>query len=141
MDDAAARRIAVVVDPGVPLGVLANAVGVVAAGLGAALPALAGEPLQDAAGRRFMASARVPMPVLQATPSALMKLMDAAATAEGLDALVVFPCFAREIHDFATYRATLATRDLADEPLAAVGLAGRADVVKALTRRHSLLRA
>lgn len=140
MDESVARRIAVVVDPGAPLGLLANAVGVVAAGLGAAFPALAGQALHDAAGRRFMASASVPVLVLQATPAALLALLDAARGADGLDAVVAFPCFAREIHDFATYRAVLATRDLAGEPLAAVGVAGRSEVVKALTRRHSLLR-
>ena len=140
MDESGARRIAVVVDPEAPLGLLANAVGVVAAGLGAAFPALAGEALQDAAGRRFMSSATVPLPVLQATPTALLALLDDAGAADGLDAVVAFPCFARQIHDFASYRAMLAMRDLAGEPLAAVGVAGRADVVRALTRRYSLLR-
>lgn len=140
MAEVPAQRIAIAVDPGAPLGLLGNAIGVVAVGLGAAHPALGAAPLQDRTGRAFRASAMVALPVLQASPAQLLALLDASLAAEGLSAVVAFPQFARTIHDFPSYRAALQDRDLAHEALAAVGLAGPADSVRRLTRGLALLR-
>lgn len=140
MTDPAGRRIAIVVDPGVPVGLLGNAIAVVGVGLGASTNGLGGLPLRDKAGRDFRSSATVALPVLQAPKERMIALLDTALAAPGLDAIVVFPAFARAIHDFASYRDRLAGHDLADEPLAAMGLAGETDAVKALTHGLSLLR-
>lgn len=140
MAESTDRRIAIVVDPSGPTGLLGNAIAVVAVGLGASAPALGGAALQDGAGRAFRSSATVAVPVLQASPTGLLGVLDACLATPGLDAIVVFPEFARTIHDFDTYRSTLRDIDLAKAPLAAIGVAGPADAVKRLTRGLSLLR-
>ena len=140
MAETSTKRIAIIVNPAHRTGILGNAIAVVAVGLGASAPTLGGVPLRDAKGRAFRSSATVALPVLQSTPGHLLELLDAAAATAGIDAVVVFPAFAQAIHDFATYRDTLAKTDLASEPIAAVGIAGDADVVKRLTRGLSLLR-
>jgi hypothetical protein len=140
MVDATSKRIAIVVNPAHRPGLLGNAIAVVAVGLGASAPTLGGMPLQDAAGRRFRSSATVPVPVLQSTPENLLKILDQAIAAPGLDAIVAFPVFAQTIHDFATYRTTLEGRDLTEESIAAIGIAGDSEVVRRLTQGLSLLR-
>lgn len=66
-----ALRVAIVIDPDQPLGLLANTVAVLAAGLGAAMPALGGRTLVDSTGRVFLNSADRPIPVLQASTGTL----------------------------------------------------------------------
>lgn len=134
------RRIAIVVNPACPTGLLGNAIAVVAVGLGASAPALGGAPLGDSAGRAFRSSATVAVPVLQASPAGLIALLDQCLAMPGLDAVVAFPEFARTIHAFETYRDALRELDLAESPLAAIGVAGSAETVKRLTRGLALLR-
>ena len=140
MDERPDLRIAIVADPAAPRGLLANAVGVVAVGLGALQPAIGAQPLVDRGGRTFHSSATIGLPVLEADAAALTALLDRALHAPGVDAVIAFPQFARSLHDFVVYRAELAARDLADEPLAALGLVGRDAAVRALTRPLRLLR-
>lgn len=140
MAELSTRRVVVIADPAAPLGLLANAVGVVALGLGAVEPALAGQQLQDCLGRQFRASASLPLPVLQAGPEAMHALFERARSDAAIDAVVAFPHFARQIHDFASYQISLRERDLASEALAAIGLLGEGAAVKGLTRGLALLR-
>lgn len=140
MPECADRRIAIVVDPSAPIGLLGNAIAVVAVGVGASVQGLGGAPLRDATGRSFRSSATVAVPVLKAAPAALFTLAEHGLAEPGVETVVVFPEFARAIHDFGAYRDVLATVDLAHGPIAAIGLAGDADVVKRLTRGLALLR-
>lgn len=134
-------RIAVVVNPDLPTGLMANTVGAIAIGLGARIPAFGGRQLTDAAGRAIDISSDRPVPILQADAATLAALLDKALARRGEDGAVVpFPAFARPLHDYADYEATLPRRDLASETLDGLGLAGPAKWVKSLTGALKLLR-
>lgn len=135
-----ALRIAIVIDPDQPLGLLANTVAVLAAGLGAAAPALGGRTLVDSTGRAFMNSADRPIPVLQASAETLSGLLGKSAGRPQGALVVPFPQLARTIHDFATYADVFAGRDLGSEPLLGIGVAGPDKWVRSLTGALKLLR-
>lgn len=139
MDETPARRIAIIVNPSVPIGMLGNAIAVVSIGIGASAPQLGGHPLTDGVGRSFRSSAVVAVPVLQASPAEMLMLLDQCRLASGIDTTVAFPEFARGVHDFATYRDKLGGLDLTAEPLASIGVAGDTGAVKRLTKRLRLL--
>ncbi len=132
-------RIAVVVDPDLPLGHLANTVAAVSIGLGAACPELAGTVLPDAVGRETHASADRPEPALQASPETIRALFMKANPVPERAGLVVFPQFARALHRFLDY-AALSMRDLVEEHLDGLGLAGPDKWVRSLTGSLKLLR-
>lgn len=136
----AALRIAVIVDPALPPGLVANTVATISIGIGAALPLFGNTPLTDAAGRRVLNSADRPVPVLQATDAAMQALLQKALPLPEGAVLVPFPRFARSLHDFAEYQAVFPTRDLAGEVLDGLGLAGPEKWVKSLTGSLKLLR-
>lgn len=133
-------RVAIVVDPSLTLGELANTVAVLGIGLGAAHPALAGARLTDGRGRQFRISANRPVPVLQASPEALLTLLMKALPAPEEAIVVPFPRFARQLHDYRNYEASMPKRDLATEIIDGVGLAGPSKWVRSLTGSLKLLR-
>lgn len=133
-------RIAVVVAPSLALGFLANTVAVIGVGLGAALPGLANTPLIDAADRSVLNSANRPLPVLQAEPAQIGQLLLKALPAPHGAAVVPFPAFARSLHSFGDYRAQFPMRNLAQERIEGLGLAGPSKWVKSLTGALKLLR-
>jgi hypothetical protein len=133
-------RIAVAVDPALPLGLLANTVAVIAAGLGAAAPGIGGVRLTDAAGRAILNRADRPIPVLGADAAALAALLDRAADAPDGACVVAFPAFARSLHAFADYAETFPARRLSEERLEGVGLVGPSRWVRSLTGALKLLR-
>jgi hypothetical protein len=134
------KRIAIVVDPSLAIGLIANTVAIIAVGLGAAEPAFGNVTLTDAAGRLIKNSADRPVPILQAPAEAILAtLLRALPTREG-EIVVPFPQFARSLHDFAAYQAQLARRDLAAETIEGLCLAGPEQWVKSLTGSLKLLR-
>jgi hypothetical protein len=134
------KRIAIVVDPSLAIGLIANTVATIAVGLGAVEPAFGNVTLTDAAGRLIKNSADRPVPILQAPAEAIRATMlRALPTREG-EIVVPFPQFARSLHDFAAYQAQLAARDLATETIEGLGLAGPEKWVKSLTGSLKLLR-
>ncbi|HEV2677679.1 MAG TPA: DUF2000 family protein [Aliidongia sp.] len=133
-------RVAIIVEPSLALGELANTVAVVAIGLGAAAPALAGSRLQDRGGRSFSISANRPVPVLQARASELQALLLKALAAPEGARVVPFPGFARRLHAYAQYEAAMPERDLESEPIDGLGLAGPAKWIRSLTGSLKLLR-
>ena len=134
-------RLAVIVAPDMPLGLVANSVGVIAVGLGARCPLLADSALADATGRQFGSVANQPMPVLQASRDTIRDVM-LKAMAKQTDgaAIVPFPAFARAIHVFADYESALRDRSLDQEEIDGLGLAGPSAWVKSLTGSLKLLR-
>jgi hypothetical protein len=54
--------------------------------------------------------------------------------------VVVFPAFAESVHDYASYEEALRARDLAEEPLRGIALAGPRRWVRSLTGMLRLLR-
>ena len=132
-------RLAIVVNPELPPGLLANTVGAIGIGLGARLPWLGNRPLTDADGRTIDDSSILPVPILSASPEAIRALM-LKAMPRGDNALVVFPAFSRALHDYLEYEAQLPGRQLASEAIDGVGLCGPAKWVKSLTGSLRLLR-
>jgi hypothetical protein len=134
------KRIAIVVDPSLAIGLIANTVATIAVGLGAIEPAFGNVTLTAAAGRLIKNSADRPVPILQAPTEAIRATLLRALPAREGEIVVPFPQFARSLHDFAAYQAQLAARDLATETIEGLGLAGPEKWVKSLTGSLKLLR-
>lgn len=134
------RRIAIIVDPALSPGFLANTVAVLGVGLGAAEPRFGNTALTDAAGRAVKNSADRPVPVLQAEAMQIAQLLLKALPAPAGGIVVPFPAYARSLHSFADYEAQFPTRDLSVERIEGLGLAGPARWVKSLTGSLKLLR-
>ncbi|MNJ36944.1 hypothetical protein D3C77_317490 [compost metagenome] len=133
-------RLAIVVNPNLPLGVLANTVGALSIGIGAKFPGLAARQLTDRQGLTIDISADRPVPVLQADEATIRLLMlKAMSDAEGR-AVVPFPTFARSLHVFADYETAFPNCDLVSESIDGLGLAGPSKWVKSLTGSLKLLR-
>lgn len=133
-------RLAIVVNPELPLGLIANTVGAIAIGIGARVPALGAVRLVDVDGNAIDISSNLPVPILQATPEVIAALtLKAMARADEATA-VVFPAFARALHDYRDYEAKFPTIRLADETVDGLGIAGPAKWVKSLTGSLKLLR-
>lgn len=133
-------RIAVIVDPGLPLGLMANTVATISVGIGAAKTRFGNTELVDAAGRSVRNSADRPVPILQATSDVMVALLLKAMPVPEGGVIVPFPRFARSLHSFADYQAQFPSRDLATEVLDGLGLAGPEKWVKSLTGSLKLLR-
>lgn len=136
----AVGRLAIIVDPTLPVGLLANTVATIGAGIGAVVPALGGTVLTDIAGRSVHNSAALPAPILQATPEAIRAVLLKALPAPDGATVVAFPQFARAIHRFADYLALFPSRDLSAEIIDGIGLAGPERWVRSLTGSLKLLR-
>ncbi|MFE0755059.1 DUF2000 domain-containing protein [Inquilinus sp. NPDC058860] len=143
--DVSRQILPIVVNPGLPLGLIANTAGAIAIGLGARLPALAARRLTDRRDRTIDISSNQPVPVLQADAEAIRALLLKALAqppVEGVGerAVVPFPAFARSLHAYAEYEAAFPARDLGEEAIDGLGLAGPAKWVKSLTGSLKLLR-
>jgi hypothetical protein len=133
-------RIAIIVDPTLPLGFLANTVATIAVGIGAAQPIFGNTVLTDVAGRSIYNSADRPVPILQASPDLIRSVLLKTFPTPSEARVIPFPEFARSLHAFADYQAQLPTRDLAVEPITGLGIAGPEKWVKSLTGNLKLLR-
>ena len=133
-------RIAIVVDPTLPVGLVANTVAAIGIGLGAAATALGGDVLVDADGRAVRTSSNRPVPVLQATPEAMAALLARAQVVPAGGVVTPFPRFARSLHRFEDYLAEFPCRRLAGEAIDGLGIAGPEKWVRSLTGSLKLLR-
>ncbi|CDZ72986.1 DUF2000 domain-containing protein [Neorhizobium galegae] len=133
-------RIAIIVNPALPLGLLANTAGAISIGLGARVPALAAHRLTDRHGRTIDISSCLPVPILQAPADTIRSLMLKAMEQLQNHAVVPFPAFARSLHDYRDYEAAFPDRDLAEEEINGLGLAGPSKWIKSLTGSLKLLR-
>lgn len=134
------HRLAIVVNPDLPLGLLANTVGAIGIGLGARLPWLGNRPLTDADGRIIDDSSILPVPILAASSEVIQALMLKAMPRADDSALVAFPAFSRALHDYREYEALLPDKRLAEEAIDGLGLCGPSKWVKSLTGSLRLLR-
>ncbi|MEF0940704.1 DUF2000 domain-containing protein [Rhizobium sp. BR 362] len=133
-------RLAIVINPDLPLGLIANTAGAIAIGLGARFPALAARQLMDMEGRAIDISSNMPVPMLQADADTIRSLLLNALPPQGERAVVAFPAFARSLHDYREYEATFPDRDLTMEAIDGLGIAGPTKWVKSLTGSLKLLR-
>lgn len=134
------KRMAIVVDPALPIGLLANTVAAISVGIGCSHPDFGGQELADLTGATFTQSANRPVPVLQASPEQLAALVQKASPVPAGGTVVIFPQFARAIHDVAAYVEELKARTIAAETIEGIGLAGPEKWVKSLTGSLKLLR-
>ena len=125
------EKIAIIVDPQLPLGLVANTVATIGIGLGAVAPDLGGAVLTDA---------NRAVPILQATPETMAQILMKAQSPDAAGFIVAFPQFARSIHSFADYQALFPTKSLSSETIEGLGLAGPDKWVKSLTGSLKLLR-
>lgn len=134
-------HLAIVVNPALPIGLLANTVGAIAIGIGAWSPELGDRGLTDAAGRSIAISCDRPVPILQAEASVLSGLLIKTIETVGAEGAVVpFPAYARALHDYADYERAFPTRDLSQEAIDGLGLVGPSKWVRSLTGALRLLR-
>ena len=133
-------RLAIVINPDLPAGQLANTIAAVSIGIGAALPFLGARQLADRRGNTIDISADRPVPVLQADGGVIEVLLQKALPRQDGRMVVAFPAFARALHSYADYEATFPERDLAEEAIDGIGLAGPSKWVKSLTGSLKLLR-
>ncbi|MBP2427471.1 MULTISPECIES: DUF2000 domain-containing protein [Bradyrhizobium] len=136
----ASARIAIVVNPALPLGLIANTVAALSIGIGAAEPDLGGNLLTDGNGLTVRTSANRPVPILQATPEALSVLLTRAQPLASGAVLVPFPQFARGLHRFEDYLAEFPLRALSNETIDGLGFYGPEKWVRSLTGNLKLLR-
>ncbi len=134
------HRLAIIVDPALPLGFLANTVGAIAVGIGAAEPGLGGVRLKDDSGFTILNSADRPMPILQADEDTMRMLLETSASRPDGAILVAFPAFARSLHSFADYEKEFPSRTLIAEKIDGLGICGPSKWVKSLTGSLKLLR-
>lgn len=133
-------RLAIIVNPELPLGLLANTVGAISIGLGAKLPFIAARQLIDKMGVSIDISSDRPVPILQADAVIIRGLTLKAASFEERQAVVIFPAFARSLHVYAEYEAAFPEKELANEVIDGLGIAGPAKWVRSLTGSLKLLR-
>lgn len=133
-------RVAIIVNPDLPPGLIANTTGAIAIGLGARLPALAARGLTDLASRTIDISSNKPVPILQADTETIRALMLKALPRQSERAVVPFPAFARFLHDYAEYETAFPGRDLSKETIDGLGLAGPSKWVRSLTGSLKLLK-
>lgn len=133
-------RLAIIVNPDLPLGSLANTVAAISVGIGCANPGLGNVRLADNNGLNILNSADRPVPILQAGAAELGILLRKTQPSAPQRSVVAFPAFARSLHSFAEYEDTFPTRSLSDEPLDGIGLCGPSKWVRSLTGSLKLLR-
>ncbi|HEV7308045.1 MAG TPA: DUF2000 domain-containing protein [Ensifer sp.] len=133
-------RLAIIVNPDLPAGHLANTVAAISIGIGAALPGLGNRRLTDSKQNTIDISSNRPVPILQADSRAIGALLLRALPKDEDRVVVPFPAFARMLHSYADYEAQFANRDLSEEMIDGIGLAGASRWVKSLTGSLKLLR-
>ncbi len=133
-------RIAIVVDPKLPPALIANTVSAIGIGVGAKMPLLGAERLSDRAGRATDIVSNRPVPILQADSETIRQILLKALNQPEEHAIVPFPGFARSLHDYTDYQRQFPDRDLSDEEIDGLGLAGPAKWVRSLTGSLKLLR-
>jgi hypothetical protein len=137
-----AEKAAIVLALGLTIGESANVAACIAAGLSVGGGRWAGRPLQDLDGLRSAASSHLPIVVLGAAPGQLERLVERLqdrATPEGAVA-VLFPAYAKAIHDAVAYWAAHAAKSHRAEPLLGAGFAGQKKWVNSLVGSLALLR-
>lgn len=133
-------RIAIIVSPSLPAGLIANTVAVIAIGLGARMPLLGAARLTDSGGRTVDICSNRPVPILQADAETIRATLLKTIDQPGDRAIVPFPAFGRSMHDYLEYEAVFPDRDLSQEAIDGLGIAGPAKWVKSLTGSMKLLR-
>lgn len=133
------RKVVIVVDPGLPLGLLANTVAYLALTLGQRLPSLVGPDVADRSGLMHRGTSAVPLPILGAAAAQLAAIHQAAEGQAELLALS-FTDAAQTSQTYEAYQQAIAARPTMELLYLGVALAGSRRQVNALTGSLPLLR-
>ena len=131
-------RCAIIVDVGLPLGRLANAIGVVALTVGQRCPALVGEPLIDRSGFSHPGLIPVGIAVLGASQDELSRLRSKAIGC-GCD-VIDFPVQGQQTNDYAQFRDAVASVATEEMRYTAIAVVGQKKQVRSVTGALRLLR-
>lgn len=134
------ERLAIIINPALPTGLIANTAATIGVGLGALAPQLGARQLTDLQGRSIHNSADRAVPILQAEAATMRDVLMKALPPPDGGFLVAFPQFARTIHSFSEYQSLFPQKDLAEELIEGIGLAGPDKWVRSLTGHLKLLR-
>ncbi|MCY1299252.1 hypothetical protein D9M68_261810 [compost metagenome] len=133
-------RLAIIINPELPPGHLANTIAAISIGIGAAMPVLGNQHLTDSNQNTIDISSNRPIPILQADNRTIGALLLKALPKEEDRIIVPFPAFARSLHSYEDYETQFPVRDLSEETIDGIGLAGASKWVKSLTGSLKLLR-
>lgn len=133
-------RIAIVVDPMLPIGFLSNTVAAIGIGIGAAQPGFGGVELVDHSGNTIVNSSDRPVPILQADEERMQSLIEKFGDRPDSAIVIAFPAFARSLHSFADYEAAFPACTLSGEKIDGIGISGPSKWIKSLTGSFKLLR-
>jgi hypothetical protein len=136
--ESAPDRCAIVVDSGLPLGRLANAVGVVALTVGQRYPGLVGGPLVDRSGFSHPGLIPVGIAVLATSRDELPTLRDKAIRC-GCD-VIDFPVEGQMTNDYGKFREAVASVSTEDLRYTAIAVVGQKKRVSSVTGALRLLR-
>jgi len=131
-------KIVIVLDPELPLGLLANAAAALAFSASPAVPDGVGGPVLDAQGGLHPGITRIPLPILACGRAQLSELRRR-AVAEGV-ACVDFCDVAQRARGYEAYAAELARRPEAELSYLGLCLYGDAKAVQRLTGQLPLVR-
>jgi hypothetical protein len=129
----------IVVDPGLPLGLLANTVAYLALTLGQRMPLLVGPDVIDGSGQVHKGTSAVPLPILGATAAQLAAIHQGAEGQPELLALS-FTDAAQTSLTYEAYQSAIALRPTQELVYLGVALYGSRRRVNALTGNLPLLR-
>lgn len=138
--EAGGVRISLVLDAGLGVGHAANVAACIAAGLAGGWPGLAGQPLRDANGLATASSCRYPVTVLRGDATVFTRLLEQLPGAPNEARAVLFPGYARQLHDASRYWSEHEQRDHRHEPLLGIGLVGPKAWIRQLTGALPLLK-
>ncbi|MFB9267763.1 DUF2000 domain-containing protein [Bradyrhizobium erythrophlei] len=135
------EKAVIVVDRGIPLGLLANAVAVVSFSLGQAVHRLCGDEIRDASGNAYRGVIRIPLPILAASPERMLQIRDAVRKKDFEEVVAIdFTEQAQRPQTYDTYSELMARTAGDDIVYRALALCGSRKLIEKLTGNLPLLR-
>jgi hypothetical protein len=133
------ERIVIIVDAGLPIGLLANTVAVISISIGDGTSGVLGGDIVDACGQLHRGITALNIPVLEVPAEGLSKLVKAAREEVGL-LVVGFSHAAQSSRDYSEYTSRIRALHPDEIAYVGVGLAGTTRAIRHLTGSLPLLR-
>jgi hypothetical protein len=133
------ERIAIIVDVGLPIGLLANAVAVVSLSIGDLSTGVLGSDVVDAGGRLHSGITALNIPILGASAARLFDIVEEAREEANL-LTVGFSAIAQSSRDYADYTSRTGALHPEEITYVGLGLAGTSRSIRRLTGSLPLIR-
>ncbi|NLR74343.1 MULTISPECIES: DUF2000 domain-containing protein [Leeia] len=134
------QKCVIVIDPELPLGVIANAAAVLAVSLGKAVPELVGHDLQDADGLPHRGITTAAIPILKGSADGLQQMRSALSAHEPELTVVDLTDATRSTRSYAEYAAHLAATPSSEVRYLGLAVHGSSKLVNKFTGSLGLLR-